>query len=58
MRACFDDASAAATTPAYDAETDADDATDSAGPLSLAIDVQADGAEPATPQPADVATAS
>jgi exoribonuclease II len=58
LLARLDDASAAATTPAYDAETDADDATDSAGPLSLAIDVQADGAEPATPQPADVATAS
>ena len=55
----LDDAASAAASSAAnaEAEAEADEATESAGPLSLAIDVQADGAE-STTQPADAAIAS
>ena len=55
LLARLDDAAAAG--PANDAEADTDDSAESAGPLSLAIDVQAEGADAST-QAADVAIAS
>jgi exoribonuclease II len=54
----LDDTATAAASPANDAETDAEDAADNAGPLSLAIDIAGDGSDPTAAQPADVATAS
>ncbi|MEQ1683687.1 MAG: RNB domain-containing ribonuclease [Burkholderiaceae bacterium] len=54
----LDDTAAAAASPAADAEADADDAADNAGPLSLAIDIASDDAEPAAASAADVVTAS
>ena len=55
LLARLDDAAAAG--PANDAEADTDDSAESAGPLSLAINVQAEGADAST-QAADVAIAS
>ena len=55
LLARLDDAAAAG--PANDAEADTDESAESAGPLSLAIDVQAEGADAST-QAADVAIAS
>ena len=54
----LDDVAPAAASPANDAEADADDAAENAGPLSLAIDVQGEATDTATAQPADAATAS
>ena len=54
----LDDVATAAASPANDAEADADDAADNAGPLSLAIDVQGEATDAATAQPADAAIAS
>ena len=54
----LDDVATATASPANDAEADADDAADNAGPLSLAIDVQDDGTGATATQPTDVATAN
>ena len=54
----LDDTASPVAGPANDAETDAEDAADNAGPLALAIDIAGDGSDPTAAQAVDAAIAS